>query len=282
MHPLDERLNQPGGLTERLYRLRKAAGLTGKRMSSDLGWPPAKISKIENGRQMPTTDDIRAWAAECGHPEQADDLLVLLEDAQSLHRQFRRRIRRGQAALQEAIDQRTRAARHIRNAEVLAIPGLLQTAGYARSIAAQVAAVYAASDIDAAVEARMRRQEILYDPARTFEFVITEAALRMPPCPRHVMLGQLDRLLSMDLDNVTLGIIPVGRELQITFYNGFLLLDDTVIVESYRDERESGEDDAAAYARIFDLLMAQACTGDEARRLIMAAAASLREGPADD
>ena len=38
--------------------------------------------------------------------------------------------------------------------------------------------------------------------------------------------------MSLDLDNVTLGIIPMGVELAVVPYNGFLLLDDTAIVES--------------------------------------------------
>jgi transcriptional regulator with XRE-family HTH domain len=276
VHPADER---PGGLAERLYRMRRTAGLRQQRMAADLGWPTSKISKIENNHQMPAADDIRAWAAKCGHPEQADDLLDLLDDAQTIRRQVRRRMRGGQAPLQTDLDQRARAARHIRDAEVAAIPGLLQTAAYAQSIAAQVAAVYGASDTGAAVEARMRRQEILYDRDRKFEFVITEAALRMPPCPVQVMLGQLDRLLAiLDLDNVTLAIIPMNAELAFAPFYGFLILDDAVIIEDYLGENESTAEAAAICHRIFALLMDEAVTGDEARRLIMAAAASLREG----
>jgi hypothetical protein len=63
------------------------------------------------------------------------------------------------------------------------------------------------------VAARIKRQEILYEPDRQFEFVFTEVALHMPPCPKAAMLGQLDRLMAMDLANITLGIIPMGAEL---------------------------------------------------------------------
>ena len=124
----------------------------------------------------------------------------------------------------------------------------------------------------------MRRQDVLYDQSKTFEFVITEAALRLLPCPPQVMLGQLDRLLSMDLANVTLGIIPFGAELPMMPYNGFLLLDDELTAETWggKDE-EHGGDESAVHDRIFGLLMAEAVTGDEARRLIAGAAASLRE-----
>lgn len=276
MHPTDERLNQPGGLAERLYAMRKAAGLTGDRMAEDLGWPRSKISKIENGRQMPSADDIRTWTAECGHPEAADDLLDLLSDVQAVHRRWRTRLRRGHAAVQDDLDRRTREAKRIRSAQVLIMPGLIQTASYARSILAQIAPTYGTQDLEETVAARMRRQEILYDTSKTFEFVITEAALRMLVVPPQVMLGQLDRLLGMGLGNVTLGIIPMGTELDMAPVHGFLMLDEAAIVETYDEESEAGEEESAAYGRIFDRLMAEAVTGDEARRLITSAAADLR------
>ena len=52
------------------------------------------------------------------------------------------------------------------------------------------------------------------------------------------MLGQLDRLLSMGLGNVTLGIIPMGAELTVAPVHGFLMLDDAAIVETYDEESE--------------------------------------------
>ena len=281
MHPADARLTRPGGLAERLFRMRKSAGLTGDTLAAELGWGEktgrTKVSKIENGKQVPSADDIRAWARACGHPEQADDLLDLLADVQTVHTRWRRRLRDGQAAIQEDIGRRTQAAKRIRNAEVAMIPGLLQTAGYARSVITAVSAAYGTTDVDAAVQARIGRQGVLYDQSKTFEFVITEAALRLLPCPPAVMLGQLDRLMSMDLPNVTLGIIPFGTELRVMPYNGFLLLDDELTTETWggKDEEPAG-DESAVHARIFDELATEAVSGDEARRLIMAAASDLR------
>lgn len=267
MHPADERLNRSGGLAERLFRMRKAAGLTGDQLAAVLGWGDktgrTKVSKIENGRQAPSPDDIRAWAEACGHPEQTDDLLDLLADVQAVHTRWRRRLRGGQAVIQEDIDRRTQAVKRIRNAEIAIIPGLLQTSAYARSVIVQVSAAYGTADIDAAVQARMRRQDVLYDQSKTFEFVITEGALRLLPCPPQVMLGQLDRLMSMDLANVTLGIIPFGSELQMVPYKSFLLLDDELIIETWdgKDEEPAG-DESAVHERIFGLLMAESVTGE--------------------
>ena len=60
----------------------------------------------------------------------------------------------------------------------------------------------------------MHRQQVLYDTSKAFEFVFTEAALYLLPCSRQVMLGQLDRLLSLGMDNVTLGRTRNARRTQ--------------------------------------------------------------------
>ena len=271
---------QPGGLAERLAGLRSAAGLKAVQLAESLGWARSKISKIENGNQVPSPDDIRAWTQATGHPEVTDELLEMLAQVQAIHTRWRRRLREGgQASIQQELDELTRAATRIRNLQVAIIPGLLQTAGYAHGIATQVSSVYGNVDVDAAVAARIRRQEILYEPGtpRQFEFVFTEAALYMPPCPRTAMLGQLDRLMAMDLAHITLGIIPMGAELSMSPLNSFMLLDDLLVVESYGYEDRVGGDLADTHARIFDMLMTESATGEAARRLITKAAASLRQ-----
>ena len=241
---------------------------------------PARSSKIENGRQLPASDEIRAWAAACGQPEAADDLLLMLADAQATYRSVRGYVRHGNAPAQEEYDRLVRATTLIRNSAPNVIPSFVQTAGYARAILAQAAALWGTMDVDAAVQARLRRQEVLYDPSKTFQFVITEASLRLLPCPPDVMLGQLawlERFLSLGLGNITLGIVPMGVELALVPTTDFLLLDAQAIVETHAGEVKAGELDSAKYAEIFDMLMAEALTGDDARRLIMAAADDLRD-----
>lgn len=278
MRPASEQLTAPGGLAERLTALRNGAGLKAVQLAESLGWARSKVSKIENGNQMPSEADIRAWTQATGHPEVTDELLEMLIGVQTIHTRWRRRLREGgQASVQRELDELTRAATRIRNLQVGIIPGLLQTAAYAHGIAAQVASVYGNVDIDAAVAARIKRQEILYEPDRQFEFVFCEAALYMPPCPKPAMLGQLDRLMAMDLANITVGIIPMGAELSMSPLNSFMLLDDLLVVESYGYEDRVGGDLAETHARIFDVLMSEAATGEDARRLIIKAAASLRQ-----
>jgi transcriptional regulator with XRE-family HTH domain len=280
VQPTGEWLNQPGGLAERLQRMRKAAGLTGERLAEQLGWPRTKISKLENGRQMPTAADLTAWAAECGQPDAAPELLDMLAQAQAVHRQYRHRLRQGHAAMQADLDQLVRQAKLVRNFEVLIIPGLLQTADYARYRALEAVRVYGAAEdgVEAAVAARMRRQEVLYDSSRQFEFIITEAALRFRLCPPAVMLGQLDRLFGLSgLGNITLGIIPMDVELPVAPMHAFLIVDDLTYVETHAAEDVLHGEESTAYERIADGLMGEAVTADAARLLISSAAAFLRD-----
>ena len=230
---------------------------------------------------MPTDADIRAWAEACGRPDVIPELLDALSDAQAVHRQWRHQLRAGHAALQAEFDALVRGAKRVRNFEVFLIPGLLQTPDYARYRALEAVRLHgtSAEGVDATVAERMHRQEVLYDTGKTFEFVVTEAAFRLLLCPRPVMLAQLDRLLVVStLGNVTLGIIPAGTELPVAPMVGFLTVDDMTVVETFTSADTIPGRESATYERIFDELMAEAVTGDEARRLIAAAAAELREG----
>jgi transcriptional regulator with XRE-family HTH domain len=279
LRPTGEWLNQPGGLAERLVRLRKAAGLTGDRLAAQLGWPRSKVPKIENGRQMPTDADIRAWAEACGRPDATPDLLDALSDAQAVHRQWRHQLRAGHAALQAEFDALVRGAKRIRNFEVFLIPGLLQTPDYARYRALEAVRLHDtdAGGVEATVAERMRRQEVLYDQGKTFEFVVTEAAFRLLLCPKPVMLAQLDRLLVVStFGNVTLGIIPAGTELPVAPMVGFLTVDDMTVVETFTSADTIPGRESAKYEQIFGELLGEAVTGEEARALITAAAADLR------
>jgi len=278
LQPTREWLNRPGGLAERLQRMRKAAGLTGDQLATRLEWTRAKVPKIENGRQMPTEADIKAWAEVTAQPGAVPELLGMLADAQTVYRQWRLGAG-GHEALQGQYDALVRSAAVIRNFQIMLIPGLLQTPEYARYRALEAVRLHGADPdgVDAVVMARMRRQEVLYDTTKTFMFIITEAALRYLLCPRSVMLTQLDRLATVsEFGNVSLGIIPPGIELPVAPMVGYLMADDTTIVETFTSAITVAATEAPKYVQVTDELMAESVTGEEARRLIMAAADSLR------
>jgi transcriptional regulator with XRE-family HTH domain len=78
----------------RLRELRRQAGLSGRDLAESLSWPASKVSKLENGRQSPTDDDIRVWADATGSDE-ADTLLASLHTLAVQNVEWQRQLRGG-------------------------------------------------------------------------------------------------------------------------------------------------------------------------------------------
>jgi len=152
------------------------------------------------------------------------------------------------------------------------IPGLLQTAEYARARFAQGITMFKVpNDINEAVRARAQRQEILYRTDKRFHFVLTEAALRFRLCEPDVTLGQLDRLVSLSaLPHVKLGIIGFETAYVVAPWHGFWLLDnERVMVETYSAELNLAQpQEVELYGSVFDQLAAVASYGRAARTII--------------
>jgi len=278
--PADEQLNRPGGLAERLYGLRQAAGLRTGELAEVLGWGPPKVSKIQRGQQRPTVTDIEAWAKACGQPEATSELLDLLAEVDAVHWRWQHRLSRGQAAVQEDLDTAVRAATSIRSVQVAVLPGLLQTAGYARGTITMFKTITGTGteDVEATVAARMLRQDVLTDPGREFEFVITENILRRRVGGAEVMRGQLDRLLRLsELPHITIAVFPDDADNPAVFpYQGFLMLDNRVILDLPSGEVRFAPGDAEPWVRMMDAALEGSVTGDRARWRIMAAIDPLR------
>ncbi|WP_328916036.1 MULTISPECIES: helix-turn-helix domain-containing protein [unclassified Streptomyces] len=273
-------------LGKRLRELRTAAGLSGRALAESLSWPPSKVSKLENSRQTPTDDDIRGWTRATAGEDETEALLASLHTLEIQHAEWRRQLKVGLKPHQQEIaglDARTRLFRAF---ESTFIPGLLQTAQYARFRFAQSITVFKVrNDIDEAVAARVRRQDILYQPEKRFHFVLTEAALRYRLCPPEIMLGQLDRLISFSaLPNVRLGIIGFETAYVVAPAHGFWLLDsDRVMVETFSAELNLAQpQEVALYTGVFDSLAATAGYGRSARAIINRVIDDLASGRADE
>jgi transcriptional regulator with XRE-family HTH domain len=170
-------------LGKRLRELRQQAGLNGRQLAESLSWPPSKVSKLENGRQTPTDDDIRGWTRVTDNEGETEALLVSLRTLEVQHAEWQRQLKTGLKLHQQEIVELDAKTRLFRAFESTFIPGLLQTAEYARARFAQSIAVFKVrNDINEAVQARIQRQEILYRSDKRFHFVLTEAALRYRLC----------------------------------------------------------------------------------------------------
>ncbi|MGP4087632.1 helix-turn-helix domain-containing protein [Streptomyces sp. KR55] len=268
-------------LGARLRELRVEAGLEGKDIAAALGWQTSKVSRLQNGKQTPTRGDLTAWARAIGQPDVEAELHGLLAalDMKQRHRSWRRQLAGGHRGRQELAVRQTEATTMIRGLEVSRVPGLFQTPEYARQIFdanAEFRGIPATTD--AAVEKRMRRQEALYDPEKTFRFLLCEAALYHRSCPADVMAEQLDRLYNLvGQRRIELGILPFGAQLRRTAPHAFWIYDRRlVIVETISEELWlTGDEDIELYERAWDWLADSAEYGAPARRLIGRARASL-------
>jgi transcriptional regulator with XRE-family HTH domain len=257
---------------QRLRRLRQDAELSGKQLAELLGWPASKVSRLEHGVQTASVADVEAWATVLGIDRRVRDLLV--EDLRSLRVEYatwRRQTRSGLADRQRVghvIEDGTSLQRTFQSALV---PGLLQTSDYARAVFAGVADIYGKTDVEAAVRARMERQDALYLPERSNVFVVTEGALRTRIGSPAVHRAQLARLQALDSsDTVELAVLTWSSPVVRAPLHGFVMFDDRlVLVETFTAELALREpDDIALYARLFDLYSEAALHGAEATAFI--------------
>lgn len=267
-------------LGARLRELRRACGLNGKQMAAELGWYGAtRVSKLELGQQTPTYSDLVAWTTACDAPQALAELMLQLNAVETFYTAWRRQLYRGVHARQAGIAELIAGSSSLRVFECSVVPGPLQTPEYARKIFEGLALQQRVPpELDGAVQLRMRMQDLLHAPGKSFHFVVTEAALRYRLAPPDVMLSQLDKLLvATTLRNVQFGVIPFAAWLENVAQHGFWVLDDRlVLAEAYAAElRLSEPSEVALHERIFAQMASAAMYGDPARRLISQVASTL-------
>lgn len=199
-------------LARELRTLREAAGLTHNQIADVLGCSDWKIYKIESG-------DVGV-----GRP----DLLVMLDS----YNVTDERVRGSLLDLQKQGKERgwwakfgqlpapysmyiglESAATEVKNFELAAIPGLLQTEDYARALLAAQGLVLDPAQIEKRVQVRIARQACLTDePNLNLWTILDEGALRRQIGGKAVMRDQLDQLIKAgQLPNVTVQVLPFAE-----------------------------------------------------------------------
>lgn len=259
-------------IADRLRAIRTAAGLSGKALADLNRWPASKVSRLESGQYRATAEDIQQWVSACAaDPTAIAELNELLSLAQDGYRDWKRRLRRGSAAVQLSHNQLVSQSARICHFETAYVPGLIQTAEYAQHVLYEgiTLANGDPGDVPAAVATRLQRQQMLYEPGKQFEFLLCEAVLRYLPVPPAAMRAQLDRIIAAaTLPNVRFGILPFGVPLKLVPQNSFQLYDDVATVETFAGEWSYRDEDSGVYARVFELLWKDAFEGTHARSLI--------------
>ena len=257
-----------------LRRHRELAGLTIDQVADQLDCSASKISRLETGQTGSNPRDVRDMLALYGVGD------TELEELLSVARETRQRgwwqpygsILTGAYVGFEA------AADRIRSYEAQCVPGLLQTADYARSMIAAVHTGRPRQEVDDRVHVRLGRQALLTqeDPVK-FWCVLDEAALRRPVGGREVMRCQLEHLVRESArPNVTLQVLPMAAGEHPGMEGSFVIMSfpdaadpDTVYVTiATGGVFQEKPDDVSRYEIIFDRLQKMALSSAESAEFI--------------
>ena len=259
-------------LSQELLRLRDLAGLSGREMARRTKVSQPMMSRIDRGLNLPSMPVVRRWLDEVA----ADDdtrarVLALAEAAHSETRPWRVLFEQD-GHLQAQMHGLDQASVRIRNFQPTVLPGLLQTAAYARAVLERGRT----TDVAAGVAARLERQQLLHERGRHFEFVITEQLLTTPP-GEGALVGQADRLLSLStLDTVDVAVLPTGVDPGVSLWHNFVIREPAdpeagtvVSIElQHGSQAVSDPESVKVYEEVWDRLWAAAATGDDAVALL--------------
>ncbi|MGH3867237.1 MAG: helix-turn-helix domain-containing protein [Pseudonocardiaceae bacterium] len=269
-------------LGERLRELRAGTFRSGAALARHLGWQQTRVNKLERGLLLPDSGALDLWVEATGAgAEVRAELGELLAHARIQYSRFAEVYRGGDAPTITTVSAEDRP-RLLRGYQPAMIPGLLQTAAYAREMLTicgrTVLADFTPEGVEALVARRVRRQELLYEPGRRVQYVIGQAALSLHFGTTATLLGQLDRLVGlMDLPSLDLRVLPSAAPCPVMPLTGFWLDPGGVRIETYVGEQTlTASEDVGAYGRAFEALLTAAHGGSDAVALIQQVAAELR------
>jgi len=242
-----------------LRRLREEQGMSVKQVTEHLMCSPSKVSRIETGQRGATLRDVRDL---CNFYSVTDE--VERERLMRLAREGKEQGWWQPYDLPYSTYVGLEAeARLIRDYQSSVVPGLLQTADYARAGHEGAMPRLSSDVIDQRVQARLARQALLTQNAPPkFQAVLDEAVLHRAVGGPRVMSAQLRKILELSaLPNVTVQVIPYAVGAHPAVESNFNLLQlappapGVIFVEglvgSIYLERE---EDLARYDRIFTRL----------------------------
>ncbi|WP_199549112.1 helix-turn-helix transcriptional regulator [Streptomyces sp. N35] len=160
--------------------------------------------------------------------------------------------------------------------DALAIPGLLQTPGYARAVLQNRVPAYDLDEVETKVAARVGRQDILHRRVPpTISFVVWEPALRMAFCDEQVRDEQVRHLCTItELPGLTLQFLPLDAPAHAGLDGPFTLLETPehqhlAYTETQRGSQWVSEpDEVSILARKYAMLRSQALSPADSKGLL--------------
>jgi transcriptional regulator with XRE-family HTH domain len=265
-------------LGAQLRRLREQAGISREDAGYHIRASGSKISRMELGRVSFRDRDVTDLADLYGvlDPTERDALLALVREANAAPWWQKY----GDAmpdwfAMYVGLEE---SASLIRGYEMQFVPGLLQTEEYAQAVMKSGAVELPESEIERRIALRTGRQRLLTKQnAPRFWVVVDEAALRRPIGGRHVMRGQLEKLIAVaEIPNVTLQVIPFRSGGHVAEGGAFTILrfsDPEMVDVVYLEQLTSAQyldkpDDLDLYAAVMERLSVTAASPERTNRLL--------------
>ena len=260
-------------LGARLRQLRKAAGLTGQALADATGQHFTRISRIENGVQPPTEQNLRDWCTACHAETELADLLATARSVESAYLEWSRQSRAGMRRLGDLHSIATyRRTSTFRIHEPLVLPGIFQTEAYIRRMLGWwYAFLDAPDDADQVVALKAERTAVALSSAKRIVVVLGEQALHTRRGTREEHAKQLGHLLGvMRLPFVSVGIIPADAQRDAIATIGFWIFDETAVALETPTAaiKVTRPQEIGRYVALFDQLQRQAVYGPAAQRLI--------------
>ena len=260
---LDVKTTSLAAFASQLRSWRLQMGWTQVEMGSKLGYSASLVSGIETMDKAPTAD----FAARCDEVLGTPGTFATLQELVA---------REAYPAFFAPVIPFEREAVRIHGWELGAVPGLLQTEDYARSLIRSGRPMDSSDEIDRIVAARLERQEIVTSQAPPLLwYVLDESVLRHVVGGAAVMRRQLDRLLgAADTPGIVIQALPfaadnhAGADGPISVYD-FASSPSVCYTECYSGGRiVEGHDEVADLMTVINLIRASALSARDSRELI--------------
>ncbi len=267
-------------LAATLRGLRQDTAISTTNLGKQLGWSQSRVSRIERGVALPKPDDVRAWCDAVRADRDVRRHLVDIAGQLSVQlTEWRRELAPGRRRKQAEIRELESVASVNRVFSADVIPGLAQTAPYARAMfqLGRDGVTDAEEDTDEVTESRLARHAVLDDHNKQFGLVMSEAALhrRLRRLLTHEeWQAQVAHLAEIaQRSNVTVGVVPfdTASPSEPHQYHAYAILGDPVVDDVAAVLAETvtrgltirAADELADYIRHFDALLSAAVTGED-------------------